>query len=100
MESIQQLALDGLATTDNLKLLQLFLKATDIYKDLEVSNQLLQQLIANQNQSTQTADSVLNACISYVIHGDANFEGMHTGLVDYFKRNVKSRLKKSRKKNV
>jgi hypothetical protein len=45
-------------------------------------------------RDTDLEEAVLNACISYVIHGDADFSGMHAGLVDYFKKNVKSRLKK------
>ena len=53
---------------------------------------------SNPGYDTKTAEAVLNACISYVIHGDADFEGMHEGLVSYFKKNVKSRLKSPKKK--
>lgn len=52
---------------------------------------------SNPGYDTKTAEAVLNACISFVIHSDANFEGMPNGLVDYFKRNVNSRLKSPKK---
>ena len=57
-------------------------------------------LESNPGHDTKTAEAVLNACISFVIHGDANFEGMPEGLVDYFKRNVNSRLKSPKKQKV
>jgi hypothetical protein len=35
-----------------------------------------------------TVDNALNACITYVIHGDADFSRMNSGLVKYFKEKV------------
>lgn len=48
MSDIQNLALDGLATTDNLKLFQLFMKAVNMCGELEIKNQELQETIVNQ----------------------------------------------------
>lgn len=39
-----------------------------------------------------THENALNACITYVIHGSADFTGMHPGLVDYFKKAVDERV--------
>jgi hypothetical protein len=36
----------------------------------------------------ETASSALNACITYVVHGDADFSGMDEALVSYFKEKV------------
>lgn len=33
-------------------------------------------------------DSAMHACITYVIHGDADFEGLNPALVKYFKEKV------------
>lgn len=48
MSDIQQLALEGLATTDNLKMFQLFMKAVNMCGDLEIKNQDLQESVVNQ----------------------------------------------------
>ncbi len=45
MSTIQQLALEGLSTTDNLKMFQLFMKAIDMCGELETKNQALQESI-------------------------------------------------------
>jgi hypothetical protein len=36
----------------------------------------------------ETASSALHACITYVVHGDADFSGMDAALVSYFKEKV------------
>lgn len=41
MKNIQGLALEGLATTDSTKLLELFLKAISMCRELELQNQTL-----------------------------------------------------------
>jgi len=38
--------------------------------------------------SAASANDVLNACITYVVHGDADFSGMDLALVAYFKQKV------------
>lgn len=40
------------------------------------------------NEKGESMESVLNACISYVIHGSADFSGMPEGLVNYFQKSV------------
>lgn len=57
MSDIQQLALEGLATTDNLKMFQLFMKAVNMCGELEMKNQALQESIlhiANLNDEEKT----------------------------------------------
>ena len=47
MKNIQDLALEGLATTDSVKLLELFLKAIGMCRQLELQNQ---SLLGNNNE--------------------------------------------------
>ena len=45
-----------------------------------------------EDADSASTDDVLNACINYVVHREANFDGMPEGLVEYFKEKVDERL--------
>ncbi len=46
-----------------------------------------------------TDEDALNACITYVVHGDADFSGMPEGLCQYFKSKVAA-LRSSQNKTM